>query len=149
MCRHIITDSSLRRLAQRLRPQHFEDVLQQVALIVCEMETAQVERIQPYFNFWCVRTITIVSARNGQVGKYCDPVASDEKEVADIQEPEPIDTAPVEGMYWYDRELLKLYAEKGSVRKVAKALNIPVMTMATEIKRVKNNARRILLATID
>ena len=132
----------------RLRPQHYQDVLQQVALIVCEMEPAQVERIEPYFNFWCVRTITIVAARNGQVGKYCDTIADTVKDVADTHEPEPIDTKPIDGLYWYDRELLKMYAELGSIRKVAQQLNIPTMTMATEIKRVKENAKRVLLRSI-
>ena len=50
----------------------------------------------------------------------------------------------VEKIYWYDREILKKYAEYGSSYKVSKYFNIPV----TEIKRTIQRAKKEIKAAM-
>lgn len=45
------------------------------------------------------------------------------------------------GMYWYDRELFKLYMEKGSTRKVQKEIGIHYVSVHNTVHRVKQKLR--------
>lgn len=45
------------------------------------------------------------------------------------------------GMYWYDRELFKLYIEKGSARKVQKAAGIHYVSVHNTVHKVKQKLR--------
>ena len=143
-CQHIITDKSLRNLAKRLMPQHHEDLLQHLALIICEMSETQTERIQPYFNFWCVRTMINSAGRWGHVGKYAaDTTCTLTQDVIDAIE-EQTDLVPLTNLYWYDYELLKLYAELGTTRAVSQRLGIPLTSIKRDIAEAKLKARELL-----
>lgn len=107
------------------------------------MTDDQLERIEPYFNFWCVRTITNSAGRYGRVGKYATMVTDEVPEVAEQHEETP-DITPLQFLYWYESELLKLYAELGSARKVAKAIGVPRRSIDTDIRIAKQKARELL-----
>lgn len=146
-CLHVTTDPNLRQLARRLLPHHHEDLLQHVALVICEMPDEQVNRIEPYFNFWCVRTITNSAGRWGQVGKYAaDPITDTAPDIADTEDEHP-DITPLRHLYWYDRELLTLYAELGSTRAVSDRLGIPLTSIKRDIADAKQRARELLART--
>jgi DNA-directed RNA polymerase specialized sigma24 family protein len=146
MCRHIATDSSLRAYAKRLLPSAHNDLLQHLALEVCELTEAKREQIRPYFNFWCVRTMTNMASPRGRVGRL--HLAHPSTELPDIadQEPEPLpDIVPtIDNLYWYDRELIKLRAELGSTTKVAERLGVPRRSLDAEIRRIKTIIRNEL-----
>jgi transposase-like protein len=64
-----------------------------------------------------------------------------------VKEEEPIDnsqevadgiTKLVEELYWYDQEILKMYVELGSVRKVSKQTGIPHTSIFITIKKIRS-----------
>jgi DNA-directed RNA polymerase specialized sigma24 family protein len=111
------------------------------------MPEEQVNRIEPYFNFWCVRTITNSAGRWGQVGKYAaDPITDTAPDIADTEDEQP-DITPLRNLYWYDRELLSLYAELGSTRAVSDRLGIPLTSIKRDIADAKQRARELLART--
>jgi transposase-like protein len=63
-----------------------------------------------------------------------------------VKEDEPIDNSQevadgiskiVEGLYWYDQEILKMYVDLGSVRKVSKQTGIPHTSIFITIKKIR------------
>jgi transposase-like protein len=63
-----------------------------------------------------------------------------------VKEEEPVDNSQevadgisklIEGLYWYEREILKMYVELGSVRKVSKETGIPHTSIFITIKKIR------------
>jgi transposase-like protein len=51
----------------------------------------------------------------------------------------------IESMYWYDQEILKMYVELGSVRKVSKQTGIPHTSIFITIKNIRKCIKQQLL----
>ncbi len=44
----------------------------------------------------------------------------------------------IESLYWYDQEILRMYVELGSVRKVSKQTGIPHTSIFITIKKIRS-----------
>jgi len=151
MCKHIITDPSLGSLAYRLAATNKNDLLQELALIVCEKEEKELKKIEGYFNFWCVRTMINMAGKRGSFTKlysHEQPNAEDinfeheydhsvEEQIEKVNEVfEFIKNEYPNG--WYKRDLFKLYVECGSLRKVEKEVGINYSSVYNTVKEVKD-----------
>jgi hypothetical protein len=126
---HLVNDPSLKRLAKRTAGDVWEDVLQEVGVVICSKSDEELERIANYFDFWCVRTIINMTASKRVTGKYRER-SDDNVQVADIEAEEyttDIDDtakqieAELKRLHWYDREMFLLYVQSGSFRKASEA----------------------------
>jgi DNA-directed RNA polymerase specialized sigma24 family protein len=59
-----------------------------------------------------------------------------------------VESCPVilDELYWYDKAILKLYAEHGSYRKVAKVTGIPFRSIGESVNRAQAAAKKLLWA---
>ena len=142
LCRQLIEDHNLKSLALRLFDKDAEDLIQEVALMICEKTDEELLRLDKYFNFWASRTIMNLASKTGKLGK----VRSRKFDVAEMvdfdYEPE-IDNryneaiAILDGMYWYKRDLFMTYVEEGSLDKVTKVTNINRCSVWNNLKEVR------------
>lgn len=145
-------DRSLIMLAKRCAGDKWEDVLQEIGIVICSKSDAELERLNTYFNFWCARTIINMSSSKGVVGRNRIQIDenADISEYAyengdtEIEEIAAKANAILSRMHWYDSDLFKLYLEMGSLRKISAATSIPVTSIHHAINNVKNELRRQL-----
>ncbi len=146
---HLTTDPSLRRLAKRTAGDVWEDVLQEVGVVICGKSDEELERISNYFDFWCVRTIINMTASKRVTGKYSER-SDDNVHVADIEADEystDIDETArqieqeLKRLHWYDREMFMLYVQSGSFRKASEATRIPVSSIHATVTSVRNQIK--------
>jgi hypothetical protein len=146
-CNHILNDHSLNSLAYRLAGEDKEDLKQELALIVCEKTEQELEKMEGYFNFWCVRVMINITGSCGSFTKiFTQPKLNTEDAIFDQQleydhytdeRLNEVDNA-LQDFHWYKRELFKLYIECGSFRKVEEAVGIDhssVYKTVTEVKK--------------
>lgn len=147
---HLTTDPSLRRLAKRTAGDVWEDVLQEVGVVICGKSDEELERISQYFDFWCVRTIINMTASKRVTGKYSER-SDDNVQVADIEADEystDIDEtakqidAELQRLNWYDREMFMLYVQSGSFRKASEVTRIPVSSIHLTVTGVRNQLKK-------
>ncbi len=165
MCKHIITDPSLRSLAYNLSEkvngnqgstELRDDLLQELALIVCEKTDEELDKMSSYFNFWCVRTMIYMCGKRGEFTKkygkkyyIYEDVNFDIRLEYDVTVDELIDK--VEGILndigndknrgWYRKELFKTYLECGTFRAVERDVGINYVSVYNTVKEVKNHIK--------
>ena len=150
MCLHIIKDPSLKSLAYNLAQKKRDDLLQELALIVCELTDEQREKIDGYFNFWCVRTIINMCGKRGAfTKKYADKYP----EVEELKFQATLDYDPckddmlhkvdeiLKNVYWYKRDLFKLYYELGTYRAVESDVKIDHVSVYNTVKDVEKHIK--------
>lgn len=140
-CQRIITNKNLRAYVKRIRPTHIEDVIQSVALAYCELPQDKQFHVQAYIDQWAFITARNIAGANGTIGKYCDqPIDS----VPDIESDEQYQerTLDLNGIYWYDREVFRLYMSLGSIRKLSMRVGIPAASLHGTIQKVKSELLR-------
>lgn len=140
---HLYNDSSLRTLAERLCGGLADDLIQEVGLAICEKSEQECEKLEQYFNFWCVRVMMNMCS-NGKFKKIYEDTYLDWSELTfsydyDKELDAKLDKveAALKDVYWYKRELFKLYLECGSLRKVEAATGIDHCSVAATVKEVK------------
>lgn len=159
MCKHVITDQSLKSLAYNLvvkvnngRELSIvplrEDLLQELALIICEKTEDELAKIHGYFNFWCVRTLINMCGKRGNfTKKYAIKDLNYEDAKFDIESEydgkvdETLDKLDkiLTGVHWYKRDLFKLYLECGTFRAVEDEVGINYVSVYHTIKDVKKH----------
>lgn len=126
LCRRLINDESLKVLALRLFDNEADDLIQEIALIICQKSDEELEKLDKYFNFWAARTIMNLASKTGKLGKVRNR-KFDVHEMVDFEYEPEIDERYEEvmnildEMYWYDRDLFLTYVKVGSLSKVTKA----------------------------
>ena len=150
LCLHILNDPSLNSLAYRLAGDDKNDLIQELALIICEKDDKELEKLSEYFNFWCVRVmINMTGARGNFTKLYRTPYIDvndlhfDSQMEYDGKIDELLDRIDeiLEDTYWYKRELFKLYIECGSLRKVESAVGINYSSVYNTVREVKQNIK--------
>jgi RNA polymerase sigma factor (sigma-70 family) len=148
-------DRDLMTAAQRIAGNKWEDVVQEIGIVLCTKTEPELEKIQPYFRFWCIRTMTNMMSRTGAIGSK-EAMIDRNVDVAllfdGLQDHEAnTDTetatqanAILESLPWYERELFKEYAEQGTLRRVSAATKIPLMSVHRTVKSVKKTIRKKL-----
>lgn len=150
LCNQMINDPSLNALAYRLAGGDKNDLLQELALIICEKTDEELEKIEDYFNFWCVRVMINMTGKRGNFTKQYRPERINYEEISfyhDLEYDGEIDDVLdkvdeiLKGVYWYKRELFKLYIECGSFRKVESEVGINYLSVFHTVKDVKNQLK--------
>ncbi len=117
----------------------WEDLRQEVALIVLEYDKDKIkdleEKGKQVFKFWIVRICcNQLHSKYGKMWRLYNQLLPVEDIVKFVREAdEEFDDQPlinsiekkIEQPYWYDKEILKMYIELGSVRKVSAVTGIP------------------------
>ena len=129
----------------------WEDLRQEIALIVLEYDKDKIAELESkgkqVFKFWIVRICC--NQTNSKYGKFgrlyksLIPVedvtrfVAEEEEISDDQHIVDNITKKMNDLYWYDREILKMYIELGSVRKVSAQTGIPHTSIFITIKNIR------------
>lgn len=136
----------------------WEDLRQEISLIVLEYDKNKIHEIiekgKPVFRFWIVRICcNQLHSKNGQMFKQYNaiiPIEDVSKIMNEIEfnqfDHETIDQINklIDKLYWYDKEILKLYIEHRSVRKVAELTGIPHTSIFITIKNIQKCIRQSL-----
>jgi len=153
MCRHILNDPSLNSLAYRLAGKDKDDLIQELALLICEKTDEELSKVSEYFNFWCVRVMINMTGARGSFTKQYKTKYINPEDVNfnygleyDASIDDMLDRVDdiLEGVYWYKRELFKLYVECGSYRKVEKEVGINYLSVFHTVKDVKQKIKKRL-----
>ena len=159
----LLGDSDLQALAVKIC-RHPDDLIQEMALQLLEMPDRKGQEINAggYLRFYVVRSLLnmATSKRSNFAKKYnlfnhtnelpelTDTEGYDYEKELDIRTVEVL----MEELYWYDREILKLWIEEGSYRKVAKKVGIPFKSIGNSVKKsletLRNNYYGIILERI-
>lgn len=138
----------------------WEDLRQEVAVIVLEYDSQKIKDLQEkgkqVFKFWIVRICC--NQTNSKYGKFGRMYASlvpvedvvkfikdDGEQIDNSQEVVDGITKAMESLYWYDKEILKMYIELGSVRKVSKQTGIPHTSIFISIKNIRKCIKQQLV----
>jgi transposase-like protein len=130
----------------------WEDLRQEVAYIVLQYDRKKISELEDkgkqVFKFWIVRICcNQTNSKYGKFGRMYANLIPVEDILKFVKEEEPIDnsqevadgiTKLVEELYWYDQEILKMYVELGSVRKVSKQTGIPHTSIFITIKKIRS-----------
>jgi hypothetical protein len=150
MYSHIINDPSLKSLAYNLAQNDSKDLLQELALIICEKTDEELAKIDSYFNFWCVRTLVNMCGKRGNFTKLYKAKTPDINELRyeyelsyDSTKDELLEKIDeiLGGIYWYKRDLFKLYFELGNYRAVEEEVDIDHVSVYNTVRDVKNHIK--------
>lgn len=141
-------------LISKIRPVELQDDLKQYAFaVLLEKPDAFIIELhnKKQLRYFLVKIISnsVFSNRSGflKIHKLSDNADIDV--IADI----PVDNssmhevigkihAEIKNVYWYNAELLNLYSEHGSYRKVSEITNIPVKSVYNAIKHAKETIKK-------
>ncbi len=137
----------------------WEDLRQEVALIVLEYDKDKIADLEAkgkqVFKFWIVRICcNQLHSKYGKMYRLYNQLIPVEdvvkfiKEEVEIFDDQPIVDAierKMKDLYWYDREILKMYIELGSVRKVSAQTGIPHTSIFITIKNIRKCIKQSFL----
>lgn len=150
-------NESLKLLSLKLAGELSGDLIQEVGLVICEKSDSELEVLDEWFDFWCVRTMINMTTNGKFKKKYREQYLNfdellvsfdyeettgyfiDKLEVA-IEETYP-KSKDGESGNMYKRELFKLYLDLGSTRKVEKEVGIDHCSVAATIRQVKEELK--------
>ena len=149
----LLGDESLNSLAVKIAGSHSDDLIQEVALLLLEMDQEKWETINDagYLRWYVVCTMInmATSSRSTFARKY--ELHQPKPQLKDIPEEEGYDFEKeadislleeiLEEYHWYDRDMLRLYLKEGSYRKVSKVTNIPFKSVGNTVKKTIDNLR--------
>lgn len=130
----LFTSKDFNQCIRKMKPENLQDELRaEVALILCEKPEDLIIGLadRKELRFYTVRIILNLIQSN--TSQFYKKFRVNNLELSEIIEPiiieydERKDTAisEIDNLYWYDREILKLYAEHGTYRKVEEVTGIP------------------------
>ena len=146
---HVMTDTSLTSYMKRRAGANWEDCRSELCLVVAEKTDVELKKIEPYFNFWCVRVVRNINDETR--GRHA--MSKYKQERFDIVEVEgamlQVDDSAIltivnkvmDNLHWYDRELFKAYIEEGTMRNLSKATGIPLRSIWTTVNKVRDHIR--------
>lgn len=137
----------------------WEDLRQEIALIVLEYDVDKILELESkgkqVFKFWIVRICcNQTNSKYGKFGRMYASLVPVEDVMKFVKEEDEIDNSQevIEGiskiintLYWYDQEILKMYIELGSVRKVSKQTGIPHTSIFITIKNIRKCIKQQLV----
>lgn len=145
----LLSDKELYELAQKLC-ECPDDLIQEVAMVILEMPDEKWQQINEggYLRFYVVRAmITMATSPRSSFNKLYnrhnhqeidhDREDYDWEKEADISLIETL----MEELHWYEREVLKLWLEEGSYRKVAKKVDIPYKSIGNTVNKAIETLR--------
>ena len=127
-----------------------KDLLQEIILHFLEQSDSLIEKIQKPDAYIYRTVLSLISKRGKFYIKYRTHICQEIKEDINIVEDDTKENElckveeAIEKIYWCDREILKIYSEKGTIRKTSKALNIPLSSTKVIIDRAKKSIKQIM-----
>lgn len=143
----LINDMSLRSLARKLAGDKHEDLIQEIAVVLCEKNDEELRKLSEYFNFWAVRTMINMTAPRAKMSKYQEVNGVDYFDAPSEEYDTSIDELlekigkELNKMHWYERRMFLAYLEEGSLRKLSRSTDIPLNSIAQTVKQVKDRIR--------
>jgi hypothetical protein len=135
-----------------------QDIFQDVVLAFLELEDDKAIQIHQggYLEWWCIRVAMNLNSNTGKIGKHLNrnrevfgamPFLLDRR-YYEIEG--QIDAAinlekiqkELDEMYWYDRELFKIYLSEGSLRKSEQATGIPYVSIKVTVDKVRKKLKK-------
>lgn len=156
-------DQKVKDACRQLGGNKWEDLYQELFVILCEKDPKQIEDIaeKDYLQFWIVRTLMNSTSATGEFyKKYHIYHVEGEKDIAEEDEDlqdfarkrevvedilGEIEQGGRSKASWYKVNLLKLFAQTGNMSEMAKLTGIPFATIHYDI----TNIRREFSALID
>ncbi len=149
----LLCDESLIELSRKLAAKYADDLLQEVALLLLEMPDEKWRDINEgeYLRWYVVRTMMnmATSPRSNFAVKY--RIFEHRYEVPAIVDEDHYDYEKEADLtlidqllstyHWYDADMVKLWIEKGSYRKVAAATGIPFKSIGNTVRKTLDNLK--------
>lgn len=149
----LLSDKSLNNLAKKIGGEYADDLIQEVALLLLEMDEEKWAEINEggILRWYVIRTMInmATSARSTFARKYGihehRPPLKDIPDTEEYDQEKEDDIALLEVIlneyHWYNRDLLLLYLREGSYRKVEKATGIPFKSVGNTVKKTLEQLR--------
>ena len=145
----ISTDKKYLSICKRVtKNRDYKDLLQELILHFLGKDEELIQNIK-IPDAYIYRTILSLISKGGKFhNKYRTYICEEIKDVPDdiYNDKKESDLVSLENelnkIYWCDREVLKVYIDKGTIRKTAKALKIPLSSTKIIIDRTKKTIRR-------
>jgi len=144
----LLADDELRELAVRICHRYADDLIQEAAMVILEMDERKWNKVNDggYIRFYIVRTMMTMAtsprstfarkhglfAHNKQVPDIADDADGYDWEQEDDM---TIIEALLDSYHWYDKEVLRLWLQEGSYRKVAAKTDIPFKSIGNSVRR--------------
>lgn len=151
----LFTSLDFKSCIKKMKPEHLQDELMaEVGLILCEKPELMIIELWELgkLKFYTVRIILnlVQSTTSGfykkfrvnnlELSQIIEPIITE----YDSRKDHAMDE--IENLYWYDREILKLYAEHGTYRKVEEVTGIPFESIYKTVQKGAAAIRRRLAA---
>lgn len=145
----LLSDQELHELAQKLCNCP-DDLIQEVVLLLLEMPEEKWQQINEggYLRFYIVRTMmTMATSKRSSFSKLYNlhnhKKVDHEREDYDWDKEDDISLLEIliEELHWYDKEVLKLWLEEGSYRKVGKKVDIPYKSIGNTVNKALDQLR--------
>lgn len=127
-----------------MEPYHLQDELrQEVFLVLCEMDEDRLFQMfnDGYLKYFIVRTILNMAKSDRSnfsrtFRKVYEEVQDQPTEEYDESINEKLNKS-MEILHWYEREVMKLFAESGNLLQVSRDTGIPYRSLLKTVKKVK------------
>lgn len=152
-----VKDQDYRAICIDIAGQHGEDLYHDLVMVILELSTEKLQQVaQSCFKcfFYKVARNQYHSTNSQFHKKYRKPYYFAKEHHRDIQQAAqpyalPSDatnlakiTAAMDDLYWYDREILQQYLQKGTVRALSEASGIPHSSLVRTISSAKAIIRK-------
>jgi len=144
----LLSDSSLTALAKRIAGQNADDLIQEIALLLLEMDIEKWQEINEggYLRWYVIRTmINMATSNRSTFARKYQLNSTEGIKFDDIPDTNDYDFEKEETLiileellddyHWYDRDMLKSYFKEGSYRKVSAATGIPFKSVGNTVKK--------------
>jgi len=140
----LFTSKDFNACIKKMKPERLQDDLKaEVGLILCEKPDEKIIELHEsgMLKFYTVRII--LNLMQSSSSPFYKKFRMTNVELSNIIEPIIIEydhrkdkaIAEIENLYWYDREILKLYAEYGTYRAVEEATGIPFESIYKTVQK--------------
>lgn len=154
-------DADIRQAIGKMQPVELHDDLrQEMFLVICELEEERLLKMhaEGWVKFFLVRTMlnmvksdrsTFFKKFRQTFTEFADSYSGHVEISATFAEEQQTSnvTECVEALPWYDRELLKLYAEDKNIAKLSKDTRIPYRSLFKTITKAKIKVRKAMQKT--
>jgi len=144
----LLADDELRELAVRICHRFSDDLIQEAAMVLLQMDDAKWQKVNDggYVRFYIVRTMMTMATSPRSTFARTHGLFAHNKQVPDIaddadgydweqEDDMTIIEALLDSYHWYDKEVLRLWLQEGSYRKVAAKTDIPFKSIGNSVRR--------------
>lgn len=145
LCKRLLNSTDLRSLAERVGKDKADDMIQEVALTICEKSNGYLRNIEN-FEYWAARIMFNFISKNGKSRYYQERNGLEIPEVEDYnplidEKSEQVHKA-LEDLHWYERKLFEEHVIKEqSLREISRQSKIPVTSLSYSVRATKEEIK--------